>query len=946
MATKGAAKTPRPPTTKRPIQKTPSKKSATPNASILSFFKKVEVEESLFCESSGLPLERGNGIAENIYDLEDNEAEIADERRFNEVESPFKRRKQSEDGNNPGKDSETPLEPVVSAKSRPKRPKRGPFLDDSDSDDPESSEVRVSAFDDSGREAVAKLNSRSPIVHSAISETAVSEPYKAAAAVAEDPVEEDFGDFADVDGFSDDDDLQVQEDREARYMKEQAMFEAAEQNGDVSDSVLAALVEDTKTQCCPICNGSLAGVTADEATVHVNGCLDGNPVPLPTAKKDETPPEPSTRAAKAAVPRPGQANPFDVGPSAGSTASAFAKLMSGHAEDEAWSNAAAAEEASRGKAAYQRTCPFYKIMPGFSICVDAFRYGAVEGCNAYFLSHFHSDHYIGLTASWSHGPIYCSKVTGSLVKSQLRVAEKWVVVLEFEERSEVPGTGGAFVTMIPANHCPGSSLFLLEKPMGKGPNARVQRILHCGDFRACPAHVTHPGLKPNLVDTVTRRVKQQRIDICYLDTTYLNPRYSFPAQEDVIQACAELCASISPDPNSKDDIFDKAKREKGATTVSQFFTAASRGVNSDESDEEEAFAGKGKRAPHEPSTAAPAPPPAAPKQHPLLLRPPPSYHPPRLLVVCGTYSIGKERICKAVALRLGSRVYAGPAKSRIVAQLGDPELTALLTSDPRQAQVHMQPLAELRAETLRDYLDAHRPHFSRVVGLRPTGWNYRPGMTAAASSSGAVTTTTTTTTAAADDKNGANLAAAAASGGGGGATNAAAATANLQPSSLPTTQLLHGVSWRCDGFSARDLAVAAMRTRGNNLNTAAAAPNGGGAVADAVAVPVPYSEHSSFRELALFVMALRIERVVPTVNVGSAPARRRMKAWLDRWIAERRRGGVVSVLDRPGRTPPEQEGGGSVEGKAKEGEDARGHGSEPKVVLWEGKDGKGGGAYW
>src|SRR5690606_4911587 len=117
----------------------------------------------------------------------------------------------------------------------------------------------------------------------------------------------------------------------------------------------------------------------------------------------------------------------------------------------------------------------------------------------------------------------------------------WVVELEFDSQFEIPGTDGAWVTMIPANHCPGSSMFLFEKKMHRGPNSRLQRILHCGDFRACREHVSHEGLKPDVLDEVSGKLKQQKIDICYLDTTYLNPRYSFPPQMDVITACAELC---------------------------------------------------------------------------------------------------------------------------------------------------------------------------------------------------------------------------------------------------------------------------------------------------------------------------------------------------------------------------------------------------------------------
>jgi len=233
----------------------------------------------------------------------------------------------------------------------------------------------------------------------------------------------------------------------------------------------------------------------------------------------------------------------------------------------------------------------------------------------------------------------------------------------------------------------------------------------------------------------------------------------------------------------------------------------------------------------------------------------------------------------AIAKALGSKIYAIPSKIKICHQLGDPELSALMTSNPFEAQVHMQMLMELRAETLQEYLDGYKPHFTRIIGFRPSGWSFR--------------------------------------GGGGGTSGAKNVTASISPSTVPTTQILHGSGWKTR-FSSADF----MAQRGSTR--------------EAMCFGVPYSEHSSFRELTLFVMSLRIEKVIPTVNVGSEPSRKRMKAWIDRWLAERRKGGIVHLLEGEEGIAVKNENDGALE---------QGHGSKD-VRLWEGKDGKGGGVWW
>lgn len=107
----------------------------------------------------------------------------------------------------------------------------------------------------------------------------------------------------------------------------------------------------------------------------------------------------------------------------------------------------------------------------------------------------------------------------------LSVDSKWVHPLPMDVPTIVPDSGGVTVTLIEANHCPGSCLFLFEGPQTvhagdsafKSPfvgSGKAFRYLHCGDFRASPQHVMHPA------------VRGKQIDHVYLDTTYLDPKVS------------------------------------------------------------------------------------------------------------------------------------------------------------------------------------------------------------------------------------------------------------------------------------------------------------------------------------------------------------------------------------------------------------------------------------
>ena len=871
---------------KTPKQIKKAKPEAKTNRSILTFFRKVTEEQPLFIEgpvSNSPPRQENDDLCaeDDVF----GDAETADP-RFNEIELPNKRQKVSnKEGELGGNRVENiPLEHEIQTVMKVGAPKTvsGFIIDDSEDEAESTTESRGRADGRDSRSRIGECDLPQEITTSSVDRPPglTKMRLKIAGGAESDRL-------TDIEDWPDDTDMDGAENRELRLSQQYADgreeeeisgpgYSPAEDLGDMA----------SEEESCPICNGSLAGATAEEATWHVNGCLDGNPTPLPgvsrlaTSRKipqekpnlemerlqvDEKIP-PATSSGKSLT--------------SGASASAFSKLMAYSVEEAEWS-AAQSDTFPRDSrnANKKRPCPFYKIMPGFSISVDAFRYGAVEGCNAYFLSHFHSDHYVGLASSWSHGPIYCSKVTASLCKQQLRVDEKWLVPLEFEKRYDVPNTGGATVVLIDANHCPGSALFLFEMAVG-GSNGRKQRILHCGDFRACKAHVTHPLLRPKSSDPKTGGRIKQTIDACYLDTTYLNPRYSFPPQDDVITACADLCAFMQANPGLKRPWGENVSQ--GSNSMSRFVSLTQQAKATAEPPPEP---------PANPFTLAPG---AAKVLQPAQTHPSnKSEHAPnRLLVVCGTYSIGKERIVLAIARALRSKIFAPAHRRRVCKALCDPELDKLMTSDPLEAQVHMQSLMEVKAESLTEYLEGFKPHFARAVAFRPSGWTYFPGQGVRKWQ---------------PDANATSAAAAAA---------AAVATPGpapwtikrgTAPSTIPTTALLHHPNWRTrlDVHDLRPLR---------------------GWTDEAMVFGVPYSEHSSFRDLALFVMALDVSRIIPTVNVGTKNSRATMRAWTDRWMSERRRGGMIEVFGGDGDGDGDRDGDGRKDGK------------EPrKKNLWDGK---------
>nr|CAB3263146.1 uncharacterized protein LOC104265655 [Phallusia mammillata] len=182
--------------------------------------------------------------------------------------------------------------------------------------------------------------------------------------------------------------------------------------------------------------------------------------------------------------------------------------------------AAVTEPTAKHHGSWKR-CPFYKKIGDTGIAVDAFNYGTIAGISIYILSHFHYDHYMGLTKNWEHD-IYCSEVTGNLLETKLRILSEKIKRLPMNKEIAI---GKHSVTLLDANHCPGAVVMLFRQLNG-------QIVLHTGDFRA------DDELCENLV------LCGVHINTLYLDTTYLDSTYGFPPQNEVVTYTQQLVQKI------------------------------------------------------------------------------------------------------------------------------------------------------------------------------------------------------------------------------------------------------------------------------------------------------------------------------------------------------------------------------------------------------------------
>uniref|UniRef100_A0A8C5LXX9 5' exonuclease Apollo n=1 Tax=Leptobrachium leishanense TaxID=445787 RepID=A0A8C5LXX9_9ANUR len=109
------------------------------------------------------------------------------------------------------------------------------------------------------------------------------------------------------------------------------------------------------------------------------------------------------------------------------------------------------------------------VIPNTPIAVDFWQIRRCHHVRLFFLSHMHSDHTVGLSSTWKH-TLYCSPVTARILKHKLQVSSRWIKPLEVGQSHMLPldeiRRETVTVTLIDANHCPGSVMFLFEGYFG------------------------------------------------------------------------------------------------------------------------------------------------------------------------------------------------------------------------------------------------------------------------------------------------------------------------------------------------------------------------------------------------------------------------------------------------------------------------------------------------
>ncbi|XP_014259133.1 protein artemis [Cimex lectularius] len=174
------------------------------------------------------------------------------------------------------------------------------------------------------------------------------------------------------------------------------------------------------------------------------------------------------------------------------------------------------------------------------IQIDKFELNSNSKPKIFFLTHYHSDHIVGLNDlnyinyfnENDDVYLYCSEITKKLIKKNIVLNEKRIIIHEEGAVVICPNDEWIKVTALRAGHCPGSLMYLFE--------SNISNVLFTGDFRLSMRDVK-----------LCKSLKSIKLDKIYLDTTFASPSYpSFPTREESFKCILKLITNKEQEGNS------------------------------------------------------------------------------------------------------------------------------------------------------------------------------------------------------------------------------------------------------------------------------------------------------------------------------------------------------------------------------------------------------------
>jgi DNA cross-link repair 1A protein len=143
-------------------------------------------------------------------------------------------------------------------------------------------------------------------------------------------------------------------------------------------------------------------------------------------------------------------------------------------------------------------------------------------CTNWFLTHFHADHYKGLTKSTPGVgcKIWCSRPTAELCIVKLGIQKERLRVVDVGRPFKVEGVS---VTFVDANHCPGAVMIIFDdipNGSGNGSGTSVATSYQNGPVLATGDCRFHSGM----LNCPLLQALSAKKPAVMLDTTYCDPK--------------------------------------------------------------------------------------------------------------------------------------------------------------------------------------------------------------------------------------------------------------------------------------------------------------------------------------------------------------------------------------------------------------------------------------